>query len=90
MASAQPLEPYPLDITQRHIRVTGTRGSFVLFDFTIADPDLTVELVLPMPAFREFLAANAADMAVEEVAVAGFDFLAARFPAPSELVRSPA
>ena len=37
------------------IRVTGTRlEKFVEFDFSINDETLTVELVMPMGAFREF------------------------------------
>lgn len=90
MASALPPEPPLIDISQRYVRVTGTRGVFVLFDFTIGDPDLTVELVLPLPAFREFRAANAAHLAVADAAAAGFHALSARFPVASEPVRSPA
>lgn len=90
MASATSPDPLHIDISKRRVRVTGTRGSFVLFDFTIGDPDLTVELVLPMPAFREFRVANAAEMVVEGEAAASFALLSARYPASSEPVRSPA
>lgn len=36
-------------------RVTGVRrGHYIEFDFIYGDPDLLVELVMPMPAFRDF------------------------------------
>lgn len=39
--------------------VTGvTNKQVVQFDFVYGDPDLTVELVLPIPAFRDFCTDN--------------------------------
>ena len=34
------------------------RSGFIEFDFAIGDPDLTVELILPEPAFEEFCATH--------------------------------
>lgn len=36
-----------------------TAANVVEFDFVYGDPDLTVELVLPAPAFRDFCLQNA-------------------------------
>lgn len=38
-------------------RVTALRRQcFVEFEYMVGDPDLVVELILPLPAFREFCA----------------------------------
>lgn len=39
---------------QRYIRITGERGEFVEFDFSIGDPELFVEMIMPRPAFEDF------------------------------------
>ena len=44
-----------LDMNQRSVLVTGVRSSFVEFEFTVADPMLTVELVMPLSALDEFI-----------------------------------
>lgn len=45
---------------ERTARVTGIRrGAYVEFDFTVGDEQLTVELIMPYPAFREFCIDNA-------------------------------
>ncbi len=37
------------------VKIKGTRlGRFIEFEFSINDEDLTIELVLPVSAFREF------------------------------------
>ncbi len=41
-------------------------GGFVEFDFSIGDPGLYVELILPAPAFEEFCAANRVEQLSEE------------------------
>ncbi|WP_020656186.1 phenol hydroxylase subunit [Massilia niastensis] len=48
-----------MDVSKRWVRVTGAHDGFVEFDFAIADPALTVELILPRPAFDEFCRMNA-------------------------------
>lgn len=75
MAQARPPEPPLLDIAARWARVTGVNGRFVLFDFTIADRDLTVELIMPYPAFHEFCADNHAVMSVQPGAKADYERL---------------
>ena len=43
----------------RYVRVTDVRrDQFVEFQFSYGDPDLTIELVLPLLAFREFSTHN--------------------------------
>jgi len=41
------------------VKVKGTRlGKFIEFEFSINDDDLTIELILPVSAFREFCQAQ--------------------------------
>ncbi len=75
MAEPPAEQPGVPDINKRWVRVTGTHGDFVLFDFTIGDPDLTVELILPFPAFLEFCATNHAPATVEPAAQAAYERL---------------
>lgn len=75
MEKAGPLEAPLLDIAARWARVTGVNGRFVLFDFTIADRDLTIELIMPYQAFHEFCADNHAVMSVQPGAKADFERL---------------
>lgn len=63
------------DIERRWVHVTGSTGRFVQFNFIVADPDLSVELVLPYGAFKEFCAANSVSRSIEPVAKAAFDRL---------------
>lgn len=43
------------DVTRRYVRLREMRDDgFVLFDFAIGDPDLSVELMLPQSSFGEF------------------------------------
>ena len=45
----------------RYVRVTGqARGGFVEFQFSIGDPTLYLEMILPPAAFAEFCAVNQA------------------------------
>ena len=45
----------------RYVRVTGqVRGGFVEFQFSIGDPTLYLEMILPAAAFEEFCAVNEA------------------------------
>jgi phenol hydroxylase P0 protein len=44
---------------KKYVRITGTRGDkFVEFDFSIGDPLMYVELMLPPDAFKAFCAHN--------------------------------
>ena len=41
------------------VKIKGTRlGKFIEFEFSINDEDLSIELILPVAAFREFCAAQ--------------------------------
>ena len=47
------------DVTQRYVRFRHQRrDGFVEFDFSIGDPALSVELVMPWQAYERFCAAN--------------------------------
>lgn len=47
------------DTTRRFVRVTEERADgLVAFEFAIGWPELSVELLLPTPAFAEFCATN--------------------------------
>ena len=52
----------PVDMRRRLIRATGWRSGFIEFEFTIGDPLLTVELIMPPPAFVAFCAAQGAQV----------------------------
>ena len=48
-----------VDANTRFVRVTGeARGGFVEFQFSIGDPTLYLEMILPPAAFEEFCATN--------------------------------
>jgi len=60
-ALLQTSEPEPLvcDTSLRYVRVTEERADgLVAFDFAIGWPELSVELLLPRPAFEEFCATH--------------------------------
>jgi phenol/toluene 2-monooxygenase (NADH) P0/A0 len=47
------------DVTQRYVRFRQQRDDgFVEFDFSIGDPALSVELVMPWQAYERFCMAN--------------------------------
>lgn len=57
-ASAAP-QPTVCDLSQRFVRVLGRRDNgFVEFAFSVGWPELSVELMLPAPAFEAFCAAH--------------------------------
>ena len=54
---------------RHYVRITGRRGRFVEFDYSIGSPELAVELIMPETAFTEFCAAhNAGQLTPEECA----------------------
>lgn len=58
LPTAAPALP-AVDTSLRFVRVTERRpDGLVAFEFAIGWPELTVELLLPAPAFDEFCAAN--------------------------------
>jgi len=47
------------EATPRYVRVEGrTPEGFVLFAFSVADPELNVELIMPEPMFEAFCSVN--------------------------------
>ncbi|MCY1226922.1 Phenol hydroxylase subunit [compost metagenome] len=47
------------EATSRYVRVEGrTPEGFVQFAFSVADPDLNVELIMPEPMFEAFCCVN--------------------------------
>jgi phenol hydroxylase P0 protein len=59
------------DPLQKYVRVTGIRNKkFVEFDFSMGDPTIFVELILPHKAFEEFCAHNNVKELTAEQAIA--------------------
>lgn len=55
MQNDSPGAPRPFDPTRRFIRIRQQRDDgFVEFDFAVGDAELSVELILPRPAFEAF------------------------------------
>ena len=51
----------PFDPSSRYVRLTQVRpDGFVEFEFSIGDPDLAVDLILPADAYRDFCRDNQA------------------------------
>ncbi len=51
----------PINGETRFVRITGVaHGGFVEFQFSIGDPTLYLEMILPSVAFEEFCAENKA------------------------------
>jgi phenol hydroxylase P0 protein len=73
-----------VDDQQRYIRVTGTRNNqFVEFDFSIGDPTIFIELILPFDQFHEFCKKQKAiELTVEQSAAVDYDSLKWRFGKP--------
>lgn len=71
------------------VRVLGTRsGRFVEFEFILGDEDLSVELILPLQAFKEFCEARHATILPPADAVAAeLDRMAWRAGQPGLLRR---
>jgi len=66
------------------IRVTGTqRQRFVEFEFSVGDPELSVEMIMPFQAFEEFCARHGAQrLTAEQVAQVEYERLKWRFGQP--------
>lgn len=62
------------DVGRRYVRYRALdeRG-YVQFEFAIGDPELAVELVLPLPAYQEFCRTHAVTYLVRQPG-RGFDF----------------
>lgn len=75
----RPPERDRLQNFRKSVRVFGMRKEkFLEFDFIMGSEELTIELVMPYPAFREFCETNhVAEIAWEPRVRAEFDRLAA-------------
>lgn len=74
----------PLDEPVCYVRVTGTqRQRFVEFEFSLGDPALAVEMIMPFEAFEEFCARNQIQhLTPEQIAQLEYDRLKWRFGQP--------
>jgi len=63
------------DPNKRYVRITGIRGNKLIeFDFSIGEPEIYVELILPFEAFQEFCAHNQVTyLTPEEAAAVDYD-----------------
>jgi phenol hydroxylase P0 protein len=75
-----------LDLSARWVRVKGTKKDFILFDFTLADPVLTLELIMPYPAFAEFRRAQGATLKIARDVRKDFERLARAENEPRSVV----
>jgi phenol hydroxylase P0 protein len=68
----------------RYVRVTGIRKNrFVEFDFSIGDPNLYVELLLPFEQFKQFCERqNVKNLTTEQSAQVDYDRLKWRYGQP--------
>ncbi len=73
-----------MDDLQRYVRITGIRNNtFVEFDFSLGDPTLYIELVLPFDKYKEFCEKNRViKMTPEQEAMVDDDRLKWRFGEP--------
>ncbi|MFJ4373973.1 phenol hydroxylase subunit [Pseudomonas japonica] len=74
----------PPDEPARYVRITGTqRQRFVEFEFSLGDPELAVEMIMPFDAFEEFCARNQIRrLSPEQIAQLEYDRLKWRFGQP--------
>lgn len=74
----QPRKP-PFDVSKRYVRFRELRpDGYVLFDFAIGDPELSVELLLPLAAYQDFCRRNAT-IGLSREQVASIDFQASKW-----------
>ena len=69
---------------QRYVRITKVlHNRFVEFEYSIGDPTLCVELVLPFPEFEQFCSRYQTErLTPEQVTAVDFDRLKWRFGEP--------
>lgn len=57
--SRMPIIDFPINTDRRFVRLRHVRADgYVEFDFSIGDPELSVELILPQKAYEEFCVAH--------------------------------
>ena len=58
------------DVTRKYVRVLGTlQSGLVEFEFSVGEPEMAVELVMPKAAFDEFCASNQVEFIGASLAV---------------------
>ncbi|WP_428542773.1 phenol hydroxylase subunit [Profundibacter sp.] len=69
----------------RYVRITGIRNNHLIeFDFSIGEPEMYIELVLPFEAFQTFCAHNKVQyLTPEEAERVDYDRLKWRYGEPS-------
>lgn len=74
----------PFDVTKRYVRFRELRADgFVVFDFAIGDPELSVELTLPLRAYQAFCREHRAiNLTREQAATIDFERSKWRFGVP--------
>ena len=72
------------DPSKRFVRITGIHNNNLIeFDFSIGEPELYIELVLPFQAFQDFCAHNkVAHLTPEEAARVDYDRMKWRYGQP--------
>ena len=77
-------EKQAFDVNRCFVHITNVRADgFVEFDFSIGEPELYIELVLPWQAFEEFCSHNRVQhLTAEEVAAVEYDRLKWRYGKP--------
>jgi len=73
-----------IDPNKRYVRITGIRrNKFIEFDFSISEPEMYVELILPFDAFQVFCSNNnITHLTSEEAAEVDYDRLKWRYGQP--------
>jgi hypothetical protein len=57
-----------VNANKRWVRILRqTENGFVEFEFFVSDQDLFVELILPVPAFRDFCASNRVEFMDQDI-----------------------
>lgn len=76
--------PRRFDPSRCFVRITGTRpNGLIEFDFSIGEPEIYVELVLPFKAFQDFCATNHVQhLTAAEAAAVDYDRMKWRYGKP--------
>ena len=72
------------DISKRYVRITGIiNNKLIEFDFSIGEPEMYIELVLPFQAFQDFCANNHVEhLNAEDAALVDYDKMKWRYGQP--------
>ncbi len=75
---------FRMDTDKRFVRITGIRNNqFIEFDFSIGEPGIYVELILPFDDFQKFCSKNKiVHLTTDQAAEVDYDRLKWRFGQP--------